>query len=119
MGERIRELRRALQLTQQEFAHRLGIKRGALANYEVGRNEPIDAVVSLICREFQVSEEWLRTGGGEMFLPLTEDETLARFLGEVTFGGDSFRRRFLLALSRMDDGQWAALEQVVRQFGDI
>lgn len=119
MGERIRELRRALHLTQQEFAHRLGIKRGALANYEVGRNEPIDAVVRLICREFQVSEEWLRTGGGEMFLPLTEDETLARFLGEVTFGGDSFRRRFLLALSRMDDGQWAALEQVVRQFGDI
>ena len=62
MNERIRLLRRTLKLTQQEFAHRLGIKRGALANYEVGRNQPIDAVVGLMCREFQVSERWLRTG---------------------------------------------------------
>ena len=119
MGERIRELRRVLKLTQQEFSDRLGIKRGALANYEVGRNEPIDAVVSLICREFQVNEVWLRTGAGDMFLPLTEDEALARFLGEVTFGPDSFRRRFLLALSRMDDEQWAALEKPLSLFKGI
>ena len=48
MKERIKELRRSLGLTQEEFALRLGIKRGALANYEVGRNEPIDAVVALM-----------------------------------------------------------------------
>ena len=67
MNERIKELRKALNLTQQEFADRLNIKRGAIANYEVGRNEPIDAVISLICREFNVNEEWLRDGSGEMF----------------------------------------------------
>lgn len=115
MNERIRLLRRTLGLTQQEFADRLGIKRGALANYEVGRNQPIDAVVSLMCREFQVNETWLRTGQGEMFLALTEDEALSRFFGEVAFGGDSFRRRFLLSLSRMDDEEWAALERAVER----
>lgn len=66
MGERIRELRKSLGLTQQEFAERLGIKRNAIANYEVGRNDPADMVVSLICREFNVNEEWLRTGEGKM-----------------------------------------------------
>ena len=119
MKERIKLLRRTLRLTQQEFADRIGIKRGALANYEVGRNEPIDAVVSLICREFQVSEPWLRTGEGEMFLPQTEDEALARFMGEVALGEDSFRRRFLLALSRMDDGEWAALERMVGKLKEL
>lgn len=74
MNERIRKLRRELDLTQQEFADRIGIKRGTIANYEIGRNEPVDAVVSLICREFNVNEEWLRNGTGEMFLPDTNDE---------------------------------------------
>lgn len=74
MKERIRLIRRTLDLTQQEFADRIGIKRGAIANYELGRNEPVDSVVSLICREFNVNEEWLREGIGEMFLPNTNDE---------------------------------------------
>lgn len=68
MNERIKKLRKALDLTQQEFADRLNIKRGTMANYEIGRNAPIDAVISLICREFNVSEIWLRTGEGEMFI---------------------------------------------------
>lgn len=58
--DRIRKIRRDLDLTQQEFADRIGIKRNTIANYETGRNEPIDSVVSLICREFGVNEEWLR-----------------------------------------------------------
>lgn len=69
MEERIKKLRRTLDLTQQEFAERIGIKRNTIANYEAGRNEPIDSVISLICREFNVNEEWLRTGKGEMFAP--------------------------------------------------
>ena len=68
MNERIKAVRTALGLSQQEFAEKIGIKRGAVANYEVGRNEPIDAVVSLICKTYNVNEHWLRTGEGEMFI---------------------------------------------------
>lgn len=73
MKERIKKIRKELDLTQQEFADRLGIKRGAIANYEIGRNEPVDSVISLICREFNVREEWLRTGDGKMFKPKPSD----------------------------------------------
>lgn len=69
MKERLRDLRRSLNLTQQEFAERIGIKRNTVANYESGRNVPTDSVLSLICREFGVSPEWLKTGAGEMFVP--------------------------------------------------
>lgn len=74
MKDRIRKIRRELDLTQQEFADRLGVKRGAIANYEIGRNEPVDSIISLICREFKVNEEWLRNGTGEMFAPDASDE---------------------------------------------
>ena len=68
MNERIKKLRKALELTQQEFADKIGTKRNTVANYETNRNEPSNSVISLICREFCVNEQWLRTGEGEMFI---------------------------------------------------
>ena len=73
MKERLRKLRRTLDITQQEFANKIGIKRNSYANYETGRNIPIDAILVSICREFNVREEWLRTGKGEMFNPDPSD----------------------------------------------
>lgn len=67
MDMRLKQIRKALNLTQQEFADRLKIKRNTVATYEAGKSNPSDAAVSLICREFNVNEEWLRTGVGEMF----------------------------------------------------
>ena len=67
MNVRIKQLRKAANLTQQEFADRLKIKRNTVATYEAGKSIPSDAAVALICREFHVNDEWLRTGSGEMF----------------------------------------------------
>ena len=77
MHERIRKLRKTLDLTQEKFAERIGIKRNTIATYESGRNEPVDSVVALICREFHVNEEWFRYGTGEMFTKDSEDELKA------------------------------------------
>lgn len=67
IGGRIKKLRQDKHLTQQELADKIGVKRNTIANYEIGRNDPIDAIVSLICRTFDVNEIWLRTGEGEMY----------------------------------------------------
>lgn len=115
MGNRIKELRQALGLTQQEFADRIGVKRGAIANYEIGRNAS-DTAVTLICREFHVDEHWLRTGNGEMFTSTTRDEEIMDFVGRATIGaGDDFKRRFLLALARLPEERWADIEDFARQ----
>lgn len=74
MNERIKELRKALNLTQQQFADRIGIKRNTIANYEIGRNDPVETVLVMICREFNVNREWLLNGIGEMFAPESNDE---------------------------------------------
>lgn len=84
VASRTKELRDSLGLTQQKFADRLGITRGAVANWDLDRSDPSDAVISLICREFNVREAWLRDGTGEMFEQLTEDEDRARFFGDLS-----------------------------------
>lgn len=83
MKERIKKIRKTLDLTQQEFAERIGVKRNTVATYEMGRSIPSDAAVSLICREFNVNETWLRTGEGEMFKvsPVSELDALVEKYG--------------------------------------
>ena len=72
-------------MTQQEFADRIGIARGNIGAYEVSKNSPSDAVISLICREFNVNEVWLRDGTGEMFqIPDDEDAALVSEILEHT-----------------------------------
>lgn len=113
MGERIKKLRKALGLTQKEFGERIGVKPNTIGTYEIGRSTPIDAVVSLICREFDVDEHWLRTGEGEMFLKKDRDDEIAAFVGDVLRDDSDFRRRLIYALSRMSTDEWRMLEKMV------
>lgn len=113
IGDRIKELRKALGLTQQEFADKIGIKRNSFANYETGRNTPLDAIIVSICREFNVSESWLRTGEGEMFIPMSRDDQITDFMGNLLKNeNDSFKRRFIAALSRLNESEWEVLEKI-------
>lgn len=111
MNERLKKLRKELDLTQQEFADSIGIKRSTMATYEAGRNIPIDAVVSLICREFNVNEKWLRFGEGDMFIELSRSDEIAQFVGQlVTEEDDSFKKRLVSGLAALDDNGWKVLE---------
>ncbi|MDR2633860.1 MAG: helix-turn-helix domain-containing protein [Treponema sp.] len=67
MKNRIQALRKALRLNQYEFAKRLGMKSSALSMIEVGNNTLTDKNIKLICMTFNVNEQWLRTGFGDMF----------------------------------------------------
>lgn len=74
MNERLKQLRKHLGMTQKEFAVALHIKQNTVATYEMGRITPSDSVIAGICREFNVNENWLRTGSGDMFLPDPDNE---------------------------------------------
>lgn len=111
-GERIKKLRKDLDLTQQKFGERLGIKGNTVAQYELGRNEPIDAVLSLICKEFNVNEEWLRTGSGNMFIEQSEDTQIASFIGDILKDEEeSFKKRLISGLAALDQNGWDVLEK--------
>lgn len=67
MNERLKQLRKALKLNQVDFGAKLSLTGSAISRYESGVNAMADNIVLLICREFDVNEEWLRYGTGSMF----------------------------------------------------
>lgn len=104
MKKRLKQLRKCLNLTQQEFADRIGVSRNNIATYETGKSNLGNATAMLICREFNVNEAWLRTGEGDMFLPKPQD-AIDRVAME--FNLSELERRFLVA--------YMALPETVRK----
>lgn len=116
MKDRIKKIRKALGLTQQEFADRLGISRGNIATYETRDGNPGSSVITLICREFNVSETWLRTGEGEMFVQRSEADEISAAVERLLSGESAdLKRRMIIALSSLSDEHWALLDQKLRE----
>lgn len=67
MKDRIREVREHFGLSMEKFGSRIGIGKASISLLESGKNNPSVQTITLICREFGVNEQWLRTGEGEMF----------------------------------------------------
>ena len=74
VGERIKELRKSLGLTLEEFGKKLGVGKSAISNIENGSRNLTDQMALSIRREFNVCEEWLRYGTGDMFEPAASDD---------------------------------------------
>lgn len=116
ISDRVRELRITKNLTQQEFADKLRIKRSTISNYDIGRSEPSESVISLICRTFSVSETWLRTGEGEMFSDTAREEQIAAFMGDVLAAeSEDFRKRFVSMLSSLSVDEWRLIEEKAKE----
>ena len=113
MNERIKLLRKALELNQTDFGARIGVKQGTVAAYESGARVPLDSVIVSICREFGVSESWLRSGDGEMFLQLSRKEEITKFCMSIIRDPDSeFQRQFVSVLARLEPPQWQLLSDM-------
>ena len=115
IASRTSELRKSLGLTQQAFADRLGITRGAVSKYDIDATDPSDAVISLICREFNVREAWLRDGEGDMIEVKPRAEELGELVRKLLSDRpESFRSRLITSLLRFDPDspEWQILENI-------
>lgn len=113
-ANRLHELRKNyLKLTMEEFGNRLGVTRAAISNLEGGTRGITDQMCKSICREFNVSEAWLRDGSGDMFIPRTRNQIIGDFLNSIMEDNDnSFRKAFIEALSKLDEPEWLVLEKI-------
>ena len=115
MKERLKELRLFLHLSQESFGNRIGIKsRSHISALESGTRNITDRIISDICREFKVDENWLRTGEGRMFPPRDQQETLAGQLGKIIELNDPIKNEIALmlieCLNTMTEEEWASIE---------
>ena len=115
-GERIRELRKALKLTLDRFGERVGVKKSALSQIENGKSGVTDQMIKSICREFDVSETWIRTGEGEMFPPVDRRTEIARLTRQLlNEEEDSFKNRFISMLADLSVEEWEFLDKRAKQ----
>ena len=114
MGERVKELRTALGLSGEKFGEKIGVKRSAISDIERGRNNLSEQNILAICREFNVNEDWLRYGTGEMFKDMTLDEEIISFIGDIQWdASNTFKKRFISAVAKLNDEEWKVLEKII------
>lgn len=115
VGERIKRIRLSSKLSQEKFGEKIMVTGASVSLLESGRNNPSDQTISLICREFNISETWLRTGEGEMEVPVAEDDKIADFISDVLKGKPDIRRRLISALARLDPEDWDLIERMIEK----
>lgn len=116
IGERVKYLRKTLDLTMEKFGERLGVGKTAISKIEHGQCNVSDQMSLSICREYGVNEEWLRSGSGEMFVPRSRNEKLIGFVDDVMSDeDDSFRKNFVDALADLEPEDWASIEKFLKK----
>lgn len=123
ISERIRFLRKEhLHITQEALGEPLGLTRANIANIEAGRIAVTERVILSICKEFNVNESWLRTGDGEMFEQLTEQQQLMKYTGLLLKDKDSAIataiQTLIVTYEQLDDTSKATLEKIAMQYMD-
>lgn len=118
VSERIKLLRKALDLTQTEFGVQLGVSRDVISNLEYGRVAPSDLIINMMCAKFGVDDEWLRTGAGTMFREKSRDEEIAEWAASLGDVGNEFKRRFVYALTKLNEDGWEVIERFAQTLYD-
>lgn len=124
INQRFKQLRKEFNKTQAEWAKILGLSRSGIGEIEAGRRNVTDKHIKLlIAYDPKINEEWLNTGEGDMFKPVTRSEKIATFAGDLMKNEtDSFRRQFVEVLADLDEKEWEVLagiaEKLTKKGGD-
>lgn len=110
MISRIIKIRESEGLSQEKFAEKLGLSRNFINQVENGKKNISDRTISDICREFNVNEEWLRTGEGEPYIEA--DDKLSVYISKIYTGSDEFIKDLIVAYMDLDDTSKEALRKL-------
>lgn len=105
-------------LTKTAFAKRINVSQGLVSQICSGITTPSDRTISDICREFRVSEKWLRTGEGQMEIAETQRDKLNHFFADVLTTAPDERSAFIAALDDLPAEFWPLVAQLVREYAD-
>lgn len=111
VGKRIKAIRKELGLTQKDFGVQIGIASNTITGYETGVRVPSPQVIRSICREFNVNEEWLSTGQGEMFCQT--EESAITLIDRIMYGENEFAKSVFKAFASLSEEEWNAVEKII------
>nr|DAP10192.1 MAG TPA: Helix-turn-helix XRE-family like protein [Caudoviricetes sp.] len=116
MNKRIKELRETLGLSQDELGKSLELTRNYISLIENGQRNMSSQSIKVMCSMYNINEEWLRTGNGEMFNSRTRNQEIGAFANEVMMlDDDNFKKKFIDALIKLDSKDWEHLEEIAKK----
>lgn len=110
MNQRMKSVRESLGLSQAIFAENAGIGLGVIRNIDYNKTEPNPLFFNILCDHYNINPQWLETGEGDMFVEKTREEEIAEWAASLNDSGNDFKRRFIYALSRLDEAGWLTIE---------
>lgn len=110
-SKRISELIESLGMKKVRFAERIKVDQSYITKLTKGIGQPSDLLITAICREFSVNENWLRNGQGDMFVETAQEDKILSFMRDAMHGNPDFRRHLLSVLARMTPEEWTLLEK--------
>lgn len=114
IGGRISKILALKNLKKVDFARTLNIDSSYVTQLIKGRNNPSVRLIEDICEKFNISEEWLRTGKGNMSIELSRNQVLAEWSAKLIVDDpeSSFMRKFVEVLIQLDTDDWKTLEKI-------
>lgn len=112
-NERLRNLRKKLKMSQEEFGKWLGITKSGVSEIEAGRRKVTEQHIIML-KAHNVNEHWLRTGEGDPFCPMDRQMEIAQLTNQLlTEADDSFKNIVISALSNTSEEDWKAFERFI------
>lgn len=114
-NERIKCLREHLGISQEKLGETIGLSKSGISSIENGNRSVTEKHIKLISTCFNVNENWLRTGAGDMFNPMSEDEELDLYIGRISGSDDNFKKNLLKALCKLTEDEWDVLKKIISE----
>ena len=117
-GERVKAIRKAKEMSMEQFGERIGnISKSTISNIENRNRNLTDLMLKSICSEFNVNEDWLRTGAGgpeNMFIP--EDMRYLNTVGRLGNEQNEFKKFCINMLMELPDKYWDYIYEEFKKF---
>lgn len=112
MKNRILKIRKDSKLNQEDFGLRLNLTKNYISLIETGNRIPSDRTISDICREFNVNEDWLKNGTGDMYKE--KDGSFSELLVESEDSDDDFIKSLITVYMGLDEDSKSALRKIAK-----
>ena len=113
MNKRIKELRKYLQYNKKQFADALGIAQTSVSFLEREGSNVTEQNIKTICTVFNVREEWLRDGKGDIFKSLSPEEEIIKYISELVQDGDQLKKDLILTILKLDSEDWKVIKKII------